>query len=76
MPRSTLTKPVFFIILFLTTFLISTNKVYAQTDSAADSTEFSRNTIFLELLGNAGLYSINFEHRFVSSLGFVSVSRG
>jgi len=59
----------FVTILFLTSFFISTNNVYAQTDSVAANTEFSRNTLFLELLGNAGLYSINYEHRIFEQWG-------
>ena len=42
---------------------------FAQQDSTQAPSEFSRNTIFLELLGNAGLYSINYEHRFIEQLG-------
>ena len=57
--------------LALTTFAAGTAASQQATPAAAvaESPPFAKNTFFVEVLGNAGLYSLNYERFFTPSLG-------
>ncbi len=44
--------------------LIVTFSHHAQAQEAVPSKDFARNSVFLELLGNGGLYTLNYDHKF------------
>lgn len=51
------------------TLVLASAPARAQSTKDGDS-HFSRNAIYVEALGQGGIYSVNFDHRFTKEIGF------